>query len=473
MHITIHFIPETATMAESTTQSEAPWPELLGSNNWEGLLEPFDMTLRTLILRCGDFCQATYDAFNNDKNSKYAGSSRYGKQSFFQKVMLQPSPSDYQIATFLYATAKVTVPEAIFVHSLSREAWDRESNWIGYIATTTDEVSKTLGRREIYIAWRGTSRDFEWLNVLGAKSESAEPLLSQKTLSPATATADSGDTSSSDSDNDENGGTPKIMQGWLTIYTSDDPNSSFTKQSARTQVLTTIKHLVDMYKNEETSIIITGHSLGASLSVVSAFDLAENGITNVPIAAFVFGSPQVGNQAFNDRLNQFSNVKILHIRNKIDLIPLYPSGLLGYVNSGVDFEIDTRKSPSLKASTNTGDWHNLQGMLHVVAGWNGADGEFELKVNRSLALVNKSSEFLKDEFLVPGSWWIEKNKGMILDANGEWVLEPPDEEDLPVPSTPVDEMLTAPGNDVVTVTGSGNDVLTVTAPSNNKRCWIL
>ncbi|XP_076883159.1 phospholipase A1-IIdelta-like [Bidens hawaiensis] len=409
-------------------ESTTPWLEILGSKNWEGLLDPLDNTLRTLILRCGDFCQATYDAFNNDKNSKYAGSSRYGKKSFFHKVMLQPSPSDYQVTSFIYATAKMSVPEAFFLHSLSRESWDRESNWIGYIATTTDEVSKALGRREIYIVWRGTSRDLEWIDVLGADAESAGPLLQQKAYTKATDTGDAG-SSSSDSDDED---TPKVMRGWLTIYVSDDPNSSFTKVSARTQVLTTIRQLVSKYETEEVSIIITGHSLGASLSIVSAFDLAENGIT-VPIAAFVFGSPQVGNKAFNDSLNQFPNVKILHIRNKIDLIPLYPSRLLGYVDTGVQFEIDTRKSDSLKNSTNPGDWHNLQGMLHVVAGWNGADGEFELKVPRSLALVNKSSEFLKDEYLVPGSWWIEKNKGMVLKANGEWVLDPPDEEDVPVP----------------------------------------
>ncbi|KAJ0801678.1 putative phospholipase A(1) [Helianthus annuus] len=425
-----------------TTQSETPWLELIGSKNWEGLLDPFDINLRTLILRCGDFCQATYDAFNNDSNSKYAGSSRYGKRSFFHKVKLRPSPHDYQVAYFIYGTAKISIPAAFFLHSLSREAWDRESNWIGYIATTTDEVSKALGRREIYLVWRGTQRDLEWINVYGASSVSAESLLRQKTFKPPTTeTTDVGGSSSDsdDDDNDEVGGNdevrgkPKVMRGWLTIYTSYNPNSSFTKVSARTQVLASIKQLVEKYKNEEVSIIVTGHSLGASLATLSAFDLAENGIKNVPVTAFVFGSPQVGNQAFNNRLNQFPNVKLLHIRNKIDLIPLYPSKLLGYVDSGVQFEIDSRKSGNLKRSTNTGDWHNLQGMLHVVAGWNGEDGEFKLKVPRSLALVNKSSGFLKDEYLIPESWWMEKNKGMVMDENGEWALQSPDEEDIPVP----------------------------------------
>nr|GEX78936.1 phospholipase A1-IIdelta-like [Tanacetum cinerariifolium] len=197
----------------------------------------------------------------------------------------------------------------------------------------------------------------------------------------------------------------------------------------------TIPPLTDSSSDEDDSIPFID-SLAVRIDSIRwlPFDLAENGIT-VPISAFVFGSPQVGNKAFNDRLSEFTNVKVLHIKNKIDLIPLYPSGLLGYMNTGVDFLIDTRKSPSLKDSNNTGDWHNLQGMLHVVAGWNGEDGEFELQVKRSLTLVNKSSEFLKDEYLIPGSWWIEKNKGVILDANGEWVLEPPDEEDIPVPES--------------------------------------
>lgn len=144
----------------------------------------------------------------------------------------------------------------------------------------------------------------------------------------------------------------------------------------------------------------------------------------------------MGNNAFRERVARYPNLKILHVRNKIDLITRYPSVLLGYRDVGVDLEIDNRKSPSLKRSTNTGDWHNLQGMLHVVAGWNGADAEFELKVKRSLALVNKSSEYLKDELLIPGIWWVEKNKGLVRDDDGEWVPTPPADEDQPVPEFP-------------------------------------
>ncbi|KAK4484528.1 hypothetical protein RD792_007112 [Penstemon davidsonii] len=407
---------------------EPSWNELLVSNNWDGLLDPLDLSLRRLILRCGDFCQATYDAFNNDQNSKYAGSSRYGKNSFFQKVKLE-SASDYQVSCFLYATARVSTLEAMFLHSLSRESWDRESNWIGYIAVTADEVSRALGRREIYVVWRGTSRNYEWIDILGAKPESAHELLHPNNWDKKKIT-------DSDSDEDEDSDhkhVPKVMRGWLSIYISSNPNSSFTKLNARTQLLKKIEELRNKYESENLSITLTGHSLGAALAILSAFDLAENGVTDIPISAIVFGSPQVGNGAFNERLNNFPNLKVLHVRNKVDQIPLYPSVLLGYRNTGIDFEIDNRKSSFLKHSTSVGDRHNLQALLHVVAGWNGDDGEFELKVKRSLALVNKSSEILKDEFLIPGSWWIEKNKGMILDSNGEWILAPPSDEDEPVP----------------------------------------
>ncbi|KAL7000574.1 hypothetical protein U1Q18_001725 [Sarracenia purpurea var. burkii] len=404
------------------------WPEILGSNNWEGLLDPLDLSLRRLILRSGDFCQATYDAFNNDQNSKFCGSSRYGKTSFFHKVMLE-SAADYRVESFLYATARVGVHEAFLLHSLSRESWDRESNWIGYVAVTTDDVSRATGRREIYVALRGTTRDYEWIDILGAKLDSAAPLLRPKNLNKL---ADDGnEDDSSDEDDDE--GAPKVMQGWLTIYTSNDPKSPFGKLSVRTQLQNKIKELIDRYKGENLSIVLTGHSLGASLSVLSGFDLVENGVSTVPVTAFVFGCPQVGNKAFNEQLEKFQNLKILHIRNEIDVIPHYPSRFLGYVKSGIELKIDTRKSPFLKESKNPSDWHNLQAMLHVVAGWVGGEGEFEMKVKRSLALVNKSCDFLKEELLIPASWWVEKNKGMVLDEDGDWVLAPPADEDIPVP----------------------------------------
>ncbi|XP_073026740.1 phospholipase A1-IIdelta-like isoform X1 [Primulina eburnea] len=393
---------------------EPAWEELLGSKDWEGLVDPLNLSLRKLILRCGNFCQGTYDAFDNDEFSKYAGSSRYGKKSFFQKVKLE-SASDYQVQSFLYATTEVGFAQAIFLHSLSHDSWDRESNWIGYIAVTTDEVSQALGRREIYIAWRGTITGYEWVNDLVDGLEPIDELLHKETSEEA----------------DEK--VPKVMGGWLKLYVSSNPDSSFTKFSARTQLRSKIQELRNQYKDEKLSIIVTGHSLGGSLATLSAFDLVENGITDIPVAAIVFCCPHVGEQNFVDRVKKYPNLKVLHIKNEQDLFPKYPLAILGYRSLGTKLELDNNKSPNLKASTNPLDWHNLEALLHTVAGWNGATQAFELKVQRSLALVNKSSGILKDENLIPSSWWVVENKGMILDEKGEWILAPADAEDVPKP----------------------------------------
>ncbi|XP_010525104.1 PREDICTED: phospholipase A1-IIdelta [Tarenaya hassleriana] len=404
----------------ATPKAEPSWGEHLGSKNWENLLDPLDQTLRTIILRCGDFCQATYDAFDNDENSKYCGASRYGKSSFFDKVMLD-SASDYNVYSFLYATARISVPKAFILHSLSKECWDRESNWFGYIAVTSDERSKNLGRREIYVAYHSPS-------TRNSTLENSNRLMHGAGQDVTDAIVIGG----SDSDSDDESGVPKVMSGWFTIYTSHNPKSRFTNLSLRSQLLIKIKELMEKYKDENPSVIVTGHSLGATEAILASFDLAENAVADtVPVTAIVFGCPQVGNKEFNDQVMRHKNLKILHVRNKIDLLTRYPGPFLHYVDTGIDFVIDTRKSPYLKNSKTPGDWHNLQAMLHVVAGWNGKKGEFHLMVKRSLALVNKSCEFLKDEYLIPGSWWVEKNKGMIKNEDGEWIMASPDEEPVP------------------------------------------
>ncbi|XP_042068069.1 phospholipase A1-IIdelta-like [Salvia splendens] len=394
---------ENATNAAAVA-SEPSWPELLGSNNWDGLLDPLNLTLRRFLLRCGDFCQCTYDAFDDDDNSPYAGSSRYGKASFLHKVKF-PFASAYQVSSLLYATSTDTLAAT----------WDYQTNFMGYVATSTDAVTTLLGRREIFVVWRGTKTSYEWIDVAHFDAVPASPLLRSSAASP-----------------------PKVMDGWLKIYNSSNPNSKFMKLSARAQLQKLIDQLLGQYKDENPSIVVTGHSLGAALAVLSAFDLVENVVKDhggeVPVTAIVFGCPRVGNDSFTEKLQAYPNLKILHTKNLLDPIPHYPPEILGYRGTGVELLIDGRKSPSLRMiPKGIFDWHNLQGMLHVVAGWHGEEGKFKVVVKRSLALVNKSCAFLKEEYKIPGNWWVAENRGMVLDDKGDWVLKPPLEEDLPVP----------------------------------------
>ncbi|XP_059669362.1 phospholipase A1-IIdelta-like [Cornus florida] len=343
-------------------------------------------------------------------------------------VLLQtPSSSagltrgDYQIISFLYATASIDDDffDAFIIRPESPAVpLQRQSNWIGYVAVTTDEVSKSNGRRDIYVAWRGTVQPIELQGDLHTKLVPATPLMSG-----------SGGNDNYDSGEDD---IAKVMEGWLTIYTSSNPDSPFPKTSAQTQVLSTITKLMELYKHENISLIFTGHSLGGVLAALSAFNVVETGVVadHVRVGAFVFGCPKLGNKVFIDKLKALQNLRILHVRNVLDLVPNFPLTVPGYEPyAGIELQINSNDSPFLKDSFSPWDWHNLQGMLHVVAGWNGKGGKFELKVKRSLALVNKSSNFLKDKYQVPESWWVEKNKGMVLDKDGDWVEAKPFQED--------------------------------------------
>ncbi|CAL0334438.1 unnamed protein product [Lupinus luteus] len=347
------------------------WHELSGQDHWKGLLDPLDIDMRHYIIQYGELAQSAYDAFITEKASKYAGGSRYAKRDFFSKVGLEKgNPLKYSVTKFLYATSSIPLPDAFVIKSLSREAWSKESNWIGFVAVCTDEGKKVLGRRDIVIVWRGTIQTLEWVNDF------------EFILVPA----------------------PKVFGN------NTDP-----------KVTSEVQRLVELYKGEEVSITVTGHSLGAAVATLNAVDIVANGFNKgAPVTTFAFASPRVGDINFMNLASEYKDLRILRIENKFDIVPNYP--LIGYHDVGEVFKIVTTKSSFLKVSVNPSNLHNLEIYLHGVAGTQGTNEGFQLEVNRDIALVNKYLDGLKDEYLVPESWWIEKNKGMVQEEDGSWKL---------------------------------------------------
>ncbi|GLJ56846.1 hypothetical protein SUGI_1261770 [Cryptomeria japonica] len=275
-------------LPSSQTNSTQPqlcdvWRDIQGAHNWNGLLDPMVPNLKAEALRYGNLAQLCYDAFDGKSYSKNYGTCYHSKRDLFNKMGM--SESGYQV-----------------------------------ICTDPNEIRR-LGRRDIVIAWRGTQTAEEWIEDL------------RDILVPTRLSYRCKRTGKNQEHHFADG--VLIERGFLSCYTStvrhrQGAAGATVNISTRDLVVSEIERLIQVYEKEmdNLSITFTGHSLGAALATLSAYDIKQmlctkHNFHQIPVTVFAFASPRVGNLAFAKRVEEIG-VKVLRFVNKRDLVPKVP-----------------------------------------------------------------------------------------------------------------------------------------------------
>ncbi|KAL9662787.1 hypothetical protein QQ045_027621 [Rhodiola kirilowii] len=277
---------------DSSLSVSQKWRQLQGCEDWKGLVQPLHPLLREEVIRYGESLVACYKGFDLDPKSSRYLNCKYGKNSLLKEVGMEKF--GYEVTKYIYATPDMSGFTC--------------GRWIGYVSVSSDEESKRLGRRDVLVTFRGTVTNPEWIANLTSS------------LTPARL--------------DPHNPRPDVMveSGILSLYTSDECPSKYGMHSCREQLLSEISRVVSKYKGEEEdmSITVAGHSMGSSLGLLLAYDVAELGLSQVdetgqqiPITVMSFAGPRVGNGGFKTRLEELG-VKVLRIVNVNDPITKLP-----------------------------------------------------------------------------------------------------------------------------------------------------
>ncbi|KAL6494134.1 Dolichyl-diphosphooligosaccharide-protein glycosyltransferase subunit dad1 [Orobanche gracilis] len=367
----------------SRTKLNKRWMDYQGFRNWEGLLDPLDDNLRSEIIRYGHFVEAAYRSCDFNPASASYATCQYSK-----KKMLSESGfpgTGYRVTKNLIATSLIELPG----WAERGPTWmAMRSGWVGYVAVCQDrrEISR-LGRRDVVIAFRGTATGLEWLENLRA---TLTPLPNPEwDLCPEPAGSDSNPDSQ-----------PMVESGFLSLYTSGLKN----RPSLQKLLWQEISRIVGKYGDEPLSFTITGHSLGAALATLAAYDIKKTLKNQLMVTVISFAGPRVGDQSFRCHLEK-QGTKILRIVNSDDLITKVPGFVVDnnetendgslnnsggcaavasrvsrwfhklveamkwvYADVGCELRLSSRDSPYLN-DINFATCHDLKTYLHLVDGF--------------------------------------------------------------------------------------------------------
>ncbi|KAG2669174.1 hypothetical protein I3760_14G022200 [Carya illinoinensis] len=330
------------------------WMEYQGARNWDGLLDPLDDNLRREILRYGQFVEATYKSFDFDPSSPSYGTCMFPRRSLLERAGLPET--GYRLTRNLRVTSGIQLPRWM---ERAPNWVATQSSWIGYVAVCQDkgEISR-LGRRDVVIAYRGTTTCLEWL----------ENLRATLTHLPGAGLDDLGSSCG-----------PMVESGFLSLYTSGTAGSPSLQHMVRQE----ISRLIQSYGHEPLSLTITGHSLGAALA------LSPRTTSRPPWNGHRSSHGHLLRRATRRELEfrqllEKQGTKVLRIVNLEDLITKLPGFVINdsnddvpwiqkrveetqlmYAEVGRELRLSSRDSPYL-SGFNVATCHELKTYLHLV-----------------------------------------------------------------------------------------------------------
>ncbi|TKY65252.1 Phospholipase A(1) DAD1 [Spatholobus suberectus] len=364
------------------------WKEYQGMNNWDGLLDPLDDNLRGEILRYGHFVEAAYKSFEFDPSSPNYANCRFPKSTLFERC---GSPNTgYKVTKHLRATSGIRLPSWVD----KAPSWvATQSSYVGYVAVCDNkEEIKRLGRRDIVVAYRGTTTCLEWLeNFRATLTNLPMPCSTKRAFEKNGVKDESGAMAES---------------GFLSLYTSSLPANLSLQEMIRQEV----SRILRTYKGEPLSLTVTGHSLGAALATLTAYD-AKTAFPRLPVTVISFGGPRVGDPRFRLQLER-QGTKVLRIVNSDDVITKVPGFVFDdddvvdgrgvhvagfpswiqkrveeaqwvYAEVGRELRLCSRDSPYL-GNRNVATCHELNTYLHLVDGFVSSACPFRASAKRFL-----------------------------------------------------------------------------------------
>ncbi|XP_019169209.1 PREDICTED: phospholipase A1-IIgamma-like [Ipomoea nil] len=388
------------------------WKALSGSDNWKGLLDPLDSDLRRYLIHYAAMICPSFETLITQPFSKNIGLPRYARRNLLANTgLVKGNPFKYEVTKYFYAVSGFPVGATGYnVRPERSDAVLKESNWNGYVAVATDEGKAALGRRDILVVWRGTLRPLEWVTNFTFLFVTAPLIFGQNS-------------------------DPLVHRGWYEMYTAINKDSVLNEKSARDQVREEVARLVELYKGEELSITVTGHSLGSSMATLNATDMAVNPFRpDIPVTAFLYASPKVGDLNFKNAFANQPNLRGLRITDVNDVVTKIPPfgwplgaqilPIIYYQDVGEGLIIESKRSEYLKPELSSAlGYHDLVLYMHAIDGFEGPQGGILPRGFFDLAKINKYQDALKDEFSIPVAWLTVKDKGMVQKEDGSYILD--------------------------------------------------